>query len=180
MSCRTITTHHFVSNQSVNFHTTSSLSIRNLPSKAQTPAAFNINYVLLSSVYLFNLKQLLIKGWRDFWTKILTHVLLYQIVMGPQFQNFTLKCCFLTWCMGLRKFDHNPKMGTNTFLKTFLEPAWGECLFRFFKCWKWRDKYFDLLFVQVKIHFVHFGGLKTKFLKKFIFNFDVKGRFFEN
>ena len=24
-----------------------------------------------------------------------THVMLCQIVMGPQFQNFTLKCCFL-------------------------------------------------------------------------------------
>ena len=27
-----------------------------------------------------------------------TYVIMCQIVRGPQFQNFTLKCCFLTWC----------------------------------------------------------------------------------
>ena len=30
---------------------------------------------------------------------------LCQIVIGPQFQNFTLKCCFLTWCRASANLD---------------------------------------------------------------------------
>ena len=39
-----------------------------------------------------------------------THVLLGQTVIGPQFQNFTLKYCFLTWRRASENFDC-PKMG---------------------------------------------------------------------
>ena len=44
-------------------------------------------------------------GWSNFWErKYKTHVMLCQIVIGPQFQNFTLKCCFLTWRMASEIF----------------------------------------------------------------------------
>ena len=33
---------------------------------------------------------------------------LCQIVIGPQFQNFPLKCCFLTWLRASKKFDSYP------------------------------------------------------------------------
>ena len=50
-------------------------------------------------------------GWSDFWRKNWTHFRLCQIVMGPQFQNFTLKCCFLAWHRVSENFDCYPKIG---------------------------------------------------------------------
>ena len=45
-------------------------------------------------------------GWSYFWRKFFwTHVMLYHTVIGPQIQNFTLKCCFLTWCKASWKYD---------------------------------------------------------------------------
>ena len=38
-------------------------------------------------------------GWSDFWKDFWTHVMCH--VKEPQIQNFTLKCCFLTWCKTL-------------------------------------------------------------------------------
>ena len=35
---------------------------------------------------------------------------LCQIVSGPQFQNFTLKCCFLTWRWAPKNVDFYPKV----------------------------------------------------------------------
>ena len=37
--------------------------------------------------------------------------MLYQTVMGPQIQNFTLKCCFLAWRRASEKFYCFPKVG---------------------------------------------------------------------
>ena len=54
-------------------------------------------------------------GWSDFSRKNWTHVMLCQIVVGPQFQNFTLKCWFLVWRRALENFDRYPKMGKNYF-----------------------------------------------------------------
>ena len=36
-----------------------------------------------------------------------TLVVLCQIVTVPQFQTFTLQCCFVTCCMALENFDKN-------------------------------------------------------------------------
>ena len=44
-------------------------------------------------------------GWSDFWKQNWTHVMLCQIVIGPQFQSFTLKCCFLTSCRASENVD---------------------------------------------------------------------------
>ena len=33
-----------------------------------------------------------------------------QIVVGPQLQDFTLKCCFLIWRRASENFDYCPKM----------------------------------------------------------------------
>ena len=58
--------------------------------------------------------------------------MLCQIVTGPQFQNFTLKCCFFIWRRAAENVDCYPKMGL--FKKMFLEPApGGSVLFDFFK-----------------------------------------------
>ena len=49
-----------------------------------------------------------------------THIMLCQIVTGPQFQNFTLKCCFLAWRRTSENFDCYPKMAEILFYLTFL------------------------------------------------------------
>ena len=36
-------------------------------------------------------------GWSDFWKKNWALGNLCQIIKGPQIQNFSLKCCLLTW-----------------------------------------------------------------------------------
>ena len=36
--------------------------------------------------------------------------MLCQIVIGTQFQNFTFKCCFLSWPRASEKVDCYPKM----------------------------------------------------------------------
>ena len=51
-------------------------------------------------------------------------------------------------------------MGTNTFLKTFLEPAAGRNVFFDFLNAKNEEKLIDLDFSFVQVKF-HFGGLKT-------------------
>ena len=39
--------------------------------------------------------------------------------IGPQLKNFTLKCCFLTWCKASENVDCYPKTGKQLFwLKT--------------------------------------------------------------
>ena len=59
--------------------------------------------------------------------------MLSKIVIGPQFQNFTLKCCFLTWHKVSENFDSHPKMGQNNlFYNVFGACVRGECLFGFF------------------------------------------------
>ena len=45
---------------------------------------------------------------------------LCKIVIGPKFQNFTLKCCFLAWRRASENFDCYPKMGEIFFYLTFL------------------------------------------------------------
>ena len=57
--------------------------------------------------------------------KTCTLVMLYPIVIGPQFQNFTLKVGFLTWpqkffTVTLKWFQK---------IKTFLQPASGGNVF---------------------------------------------------
>ena len=59
--------------------------------------------------------------------------MMYQIVKEPHFQNFTSKCCFLTWRRASENVDCYPKMGTHLFSKMSLEHALGKCLFWFFK-----------------------------------------------
>ena len=56
----------------------------------------------------------------------------YQIVKGPQFQNFTLKkCCFLTWRKASEIFDCYHEMSNNQKNK-FLEPVPGVNVFFYF------------------------------------------------
>ena len=43
--------------------------------------------------------------------KYWTHFMLCQIVTGPQFQNFTLKFCFLARRRASENVDSYPKMG---------------------------------------------------------------------
>ena len=52
-----------------------------------------------------------------------THYMMCQIVVGPQFQNITLKGCFLTCCRASENFDFYPKF---FFLIMFFKPAKGE------------------------------------------------------
>ena len=51
--------------------------------------------------------------------------MLCQIVREPNFQNLTLKCCFLTWRKVSENIDCCPKMVK----KTFIEPARGGIVF---------------------------------------------------
>ena len=54
--------------------------------------------------------------------------MMYQIVKEPHFQNFTSKCCFLTWRRASENVDCYPKMGTHFFSKMSLEHALGEIM----------------------------------------------------
>ena len=49
--------------------------------------------------------------------------MLYQIVLRPQVEHFTLKCWFLAWRRALENFDCYPKMGSTKKFNTFLEPS---------------------------------------------------------
>ena len=57
------------------------------------------------------------------------------IVIGPQFQNFTVKCCFLAWRRAAENVDCYPTVATTTTkMFTFLEPApTGNVFFDIFK-----------------------------------------------
>ena len=106
--------------------------------------------------------------------KIWTHFKLCQIFMGPQFQNFTLKCCFLAWHRVSENFGCYPKMG-NFFLK-FLKvapEAKNEEKLNFFI-------YFS--FVQVKNYFASVHWCKWQEFANFRKNIHFKGpcEFFEN
>ena len=59
--------------------------------------------------------------------------MLHQIGIGPEFQNFTLKYCFLNWRRASENFDCYPKMGKQILFKLFGACASGECHFLFFK-----------------------------------------------
>ena len=47
-------------------------------------------------------------GCSDFWKQFWPHVMLCQIVVGPQFQNFMSLCCLFPWVQGLRKLGVLP------------------------------------------------------------------------
>ena len=49
-----------------------------------------------------------------------THVMLCQIDIEPQFQNFILKGCCLTWRRNSENVDCYPNIGTQTIFQTFL------------------------------------------------------------
>ena len=53
-----------------------------------------------------------------------THVMLCQIVIGPQFQNFSLKYYFLAGRREFEHFDCYPKMGNS---KKILKRFWSLC-----------------------------------------------------
>ena len=42
---------------------------------------------------------------------------LFEIVLGPQLQNCTLLCCFLTWCRESEDLDYYPKKETKIFFR---------------------------------------------------------------
>ena len=102
--------------------------------------------------------------------------MLCQMVIGPQCQNFTLKCCFLVWRRATENLDCYPKMGNFFhFYLTFLKVApEAKCVLQFVSKKKWREaqKYLDFSFVQVKNHFAHFGGLNKMFFSSFFFEFS--------
>ena len=78
--------------------------------------------------------------------------MLCQIVMGPQFPNFTFKYCLLTWRRASENFDRYFKMGTCThkcLFKQFLKPAPRENAF-FILFLKLPSEWRDFSFVQVK------------------------------
>ena len=100
-----------------------------------------------------------------------THIMLCQIVTGPQFQNFTLKCCFLIWRRAAENADCYPKMGL--FKKMFLEPApGGSVLFDFFKAKNVEKLYFFIFACQSQKPVCPFWGLTIKCLNNFKFEFS--------
>ena len=72
-----------------------------------------------------------------------THVMLGQIVEGPQFQNFTLKCCFLTWRRASENFDRYPKMSHKNVYKLLSLRRGGNVFCNLFKQLKIKNKKFS-------------------------------------
>ena len=93
--------------------------------------------------------------------------MLNQVVIWPQFQNFTLKCCFLACRRASENADCYPKpeMGQKKYFHVFEACARGNVFFGFLTFFKSKNEetpklifiYFSL--VPVKNPFTHFGGL---------------------
>ena len=66
---------------------------------------------------------LYIIGWRDFEKIKVTHCMLCQMVVGPQFQNFMPQCCFFTCSMASENFKCYPKMSKKMFYLLYLKFA---------------------------------------------------------
>ena len=66
------------------------------------------------------------------------------IVLGPQFQNVSIKCCFLAWCRAFSEnYDCYPKIDTKIVYTNFCKLQVG--------------------FDQVKNQLAHFGGTTKMF-----------------
>ena len=99
--------------------------------------------------------------------------MLCQIFIGPQFQNFTLKCGFLAWRRASENVDSYPKMGTQKILMNLEPTPWGKVFFYFLKA-KNKEKLNTILFFLCPSQkpFCPFWGSKIKCLNIFIFEFS--------
>ena len=95
--------------------------------------------------------------------------MLCQLVIGPQFHNFTLKCCFLTWRRASKNFERYPKISKEKNLFIFKPAPGGMSSFIFLKAKNKKILKIIVSFVQVKDNFGYFRGPHIFFK---IFNFE--------